>query len=706
MTIHDIWLRSPLLRVVLPLLTGIYAQQLTWVLGVVVTVLMFYACYFFMRWGINRHWNTTQYTFHIGIFYSCCWLGLGVWMGYSTDRTTDAWHALRFKNKQNVFAIRLLDEPLASGKRLRVQGEVVSVFLDGTHESCRGRVALTLENDSTCDAVLHVDDVLLARITPHLADEPRNPKEFDYAMYLQQQDVWLQAFVGMDDWVADTLLRRPTIRGTLIQWRERLLQELSKAKMDSREVGVLSALVLGKSTAIDREVLQSYASAGVVHVLAVSGLHVALIYMLLKPLFDWVWGKNKARKLKTILPTVLLWFYAAMTGFSPSVLRAAWMFSFVIVADNFAMRNTVYNTMAASMLLLLAFDPQIAYSMGFMLSYLAVIGIAAIHPALHRIFFFQSRFGKWLWELSSISISAQLATMPLTLFLFHQFPTWFVVTNALVIPLSTIILYLALIFFAVLCYAPLSAFCGGLLGLLTRIMNDLMQWSASWPYALIDQIYWEPWEVLIGAVLIVAGCLAVLLRVRRAMLWSLALISLWTIGGTIQLMRKQQQSEVCIHSSFSGESITAYNQGDLSIISTNPMKENRLLNYRLSLESNVCDTIEWGGCSETSNAISNYPWMQVNDCLLLIADSSLRYCSLLDTSVVVYFTDKGKPHFWKQEELHKVHGHTVILGNNLSRKRRSWLHKQLRDSCRVFDLGDGAVIWREGSWQSYRYWLD
>ncbi len=132
------------------------------------------------------------------------------------------------------------------------------------------------------------------------------------------------------------------------------------------------------------------------------------------------------------------------------------------------------------------------------------------------------------------------------------------------------------------------------------------------------------------------------------------------------------------------------------------MKDNRLLNYRLSLESNTCDTIGWGSSSATSNVISNYPWMQVNDCLVRIADSSLRYCSALDSAVVVYFTDKGKPHFWKREELRKVHGRTVILGNNLTRKRRAWLKAQLRDSCRVFDLGEGAVMLRQGSWKSFR----
>ena len=688
------------------MLAGVYASEVPCILEVVIFLLLLYACYFFMCRGINRHWNTAQSVFHIGIFYSLLWLGLGVCMVRSTNRANDGWHALRFADKQGVFAIRLADEPSASGNRWKVQGEVISEFRDSMYEPCRGKMLLTIESDSIRFPELHADDVVVIRATPRIPEAPRNPLEFDYATYLQRQDVWLQAYVRSDDWVIDTSLHKSTIHGTLIRWREHLLMQLAMTKMESREVGVLSALVLGKSSAIDREVMQTYASAGVVHVLAVSGLHVALIYMLLKPLLERVWGRNRARKLKTIVPTLLLWFYAAMTGFSPSVLRAAWMFSFVIVADNYGFRNTIYNTMSASALLLLIFDPQIAFSMGFMLSYLAVIGIAAIHPSLHRMVYFKSRFGKWLWELTSISISAQLATMPLTLYLFHQFPTWFVVTNALVIPLSTVILYLALFFFAALLYAPLASFVGGLLGLLTRIMNDLMQWSARWPYALIDRIYWEEWEALICAGLIVTVSFAVLGRSKRAMLWSLGLSAIWIAGNTIQLMRKQQVSEVCIHSSYSGESITAYNQGVLSMITSHPVKDNRLLNYRLSLESNTCDTIEWGGCSEISTIISSYPWLQVNDCLLLVADSSIRNYSMLDSSVVVYFTDNGKPHFWKSEELRKVHGHTVLLGNNLSRKRRSWLNKQLGDSCRVFDLSDGAIVWRDGKWQSYRNSLD
>ena len=702
MNLHEIWLRSPLLRMVLPLLAGIYGASMHGIVSFCVLAISLYACYFLMRMGVNRHWKTHQSACHIGIFYSMLWLAVGVAMSRSTNRTSDEFHALRFSNQTMEYVVRITDEPIVQSNRWKVRGEVLAAHRDSVYEVCRGGVALTIEHDSTTSQALHADDVIIARITLRPPDEPLNPCEFDYATYLKQQDVWLQAYVEKEYWTVDTMLSHPTIRGTLIRWREYLLHELSKTNMDSRELGVLSALVLGKSSAIDREVMQTYASAGVVHVLAVSGMHVALIYWLLKPLFERLWGRSRARKLKTLIPVVLLWLYAAITGFSPSVLRAAWMFSFVIVADNFGLRNTIYNTMAASAILLLAFDPQVAFSMGFMLSYLAVVGISAIHPALHRLIYFQNRFGKWLWELSSVSISAQLATMPLTLYLFHQFPTWFVITNAMVIPLSTVILYLALFFFAVLAFPPITSFVGGLLGLLTRIMNDLMQWSATWPHALIDRVYWEPWEAVVCAVLICCTCATLLGRSKRSLLLSMVLAIVWLVANSIQLFQKRNEAEVCIHSSYSGESITAYNQGTLNIISSNVEKDNRLLNYRLSFESAASDTFTWNEPATASNTQQQPPWMQVNDCLLLIADSTLMHRPLDDTSIVVYFTDSGKPRYWKMEELRKVHGHTVILGNNLSRKRRAWLNKELGDSCSVVDLSKGAVIWRKGKWQSYR----
>jgi competence protein ComEC len=706
MSISDVWLRSPLLRLVLPLLTGIYAAETTWLLVFCSVALFSYLCFFLMGIGVNRHWMSLRYAFHTGIFYSFVWMLLGMCMVRSTNRKHDVWHVAHRTGNEAVYAIRLLDEPTEAKGRWKVTGEIMGAHCDSAFTGCRGKVALTIERDTTSAELLHVDDVLVVKCTPNVLDAPRNPLEFNYAEYMRTQDVWAQANVRQTDWsLCDSLLAATllsaTLRGTFIRWRETLLQRLAQEPIEQREMGVLSALILGKASAIDREVIQNYARAGVVHVLAVSGMHVALIYMLLKPLFERLWGRSKARRLKTIIPVVLLWLYAAMTGFSPSVLRAAWMFSFVIVADNFGLRNTIYNAMAASALLLLMMDPMIAFSMGFMLSYLAVIGIAAIHPALHRLFYFESRISKWLWELASISVSAQLATLPLTLYLFHQFPTWFIITNVMVIPLSTIVLYLALAYFALLAIAPFASFIAGLVGLLTRIMNDLMEWSAHWPAALIEGVYWEPWEAWLCVAIIVAWCVSVLERNKHALLIALGIQVCWLSGGFIARLEKNEHDEICIHSDYRGEAITVISQGRMFTIDDDLASKRAFSNYRMSWYARSCDTLSWEDKIQSEILTLNAPQIQLSDCNLLLADSTLLYHSAIDTSATIFFSDRGKPHYWKREELALVAGHTVILGNRLSRKRREWLKQQLSATCRVLDLKDGAVLWREGEWRQF-----
>ena len=699
MSISDVWLRSPLLRLVLPLLTGVYAANAIWLAALCAVAVGCYLCFFLMRMGVNRHWTSVRFAFHNGIFYSCLWMLLGIAMVRSTSRENDAWHAVHRAGGEAVYAVRLIDEPIQTKGRWKVTGEVIGLYCDSSFTACRGKMALTIERDTTSSQSVHTDDVLVVRCKTQEPDLPRNPLEFNYAAYLRTQDVWLQAYVKQADWNLNDSLRTSTMRGTFIRWRESLLERLAQEPIEQRELGVLSALILGKASAIDREVMQNYARAGVVHVLAVSGMHVALIYMLLKPLFERLWGRKKAKRLKTIIPVLLLWLYAAMTGFSPSVLRAAWMFSFVIVADNYGMRNTIFNTMAASVILLLVHNPQIAFSMGFMLSYLAVIGIAAIHPALHRLLYFQSRMSKWLWELTSISISAQVATMPLTIYLFHQFPTWFMITNVMVIPLSTVVLYLSIAYFALIACSPLASFIAGLVGLLTRIMNDLMEWSAHWPHALIDEVHWELWEVWLCVGCVVTWCICVLGRNKHALLVALGLHVCWLSGGFIARLEKNGQDEICIHSDYRGEAITMVSQGRMITMDDELASNKAFSNYRMSWYARSMDTLAWDDRLQSELLTLNSPHLQLQDCNLLLADSTLLHRPFIDSSATIFFSDRGKPHYWKKEELALAAGHTVILGNRLSRKRREWLKQQLSATCRVLDLKEGAVFWIEGQWR-------
>jgi competence protein ComEC len=184
----------------------------------------------------------------------------------------------------------------------------------------------------------------------------------------------------------------------------------------------------------------------------------------------------------------MLWFYSAITGLSPSVLRASTMFSFIIIAQSFKRYTNIYNTLAASAFLLLVIDPYIIMQVGFQLSYLAVIGIVYLQPKIQEWFSFDNWLLNQIWTITAVSIAAQVATFPLGLLYFHQFPNYFLLSNLLVIPISTIIIYLGIAVFA---FAKVSVVVSYLaLGFSWSVwlLNASVIWIEQLPFSLLQGI--------------------------------------------------------------------------------------------------------------------------------------------------------------------------------------------------------------------------
>ncbi|MBL0342014.1 MAG: ComEC/Rec2 family competence protein [Bacteroidetes bacterium] len=180
--------------------------------------------------------------------------------------------------------------------------------------------------------------------------------------------------------------------------------------------------------------------------LCVSGMHVGLIYAILAWSLSFMEKKRLLRNIRYILLIILIWLYALLTGYTPSVVRAAGMITFVIAGKWMNREANIYNLLCSSCLLLFALDPFLLMSAGFQLSFLAVCGIVFIHRLILPLWEPPNRILFRIWELISISIAAQITTFPLSLFLFHQFPNYFLLGNLVIIPLSTLVMYSGLIF--------------------------------------------------------------------------------------------------------------------------------------------------------------------------------------------------------------------------------------------------------------------
>jgi competence protein ComEC len=292
-----------------------------------------------------------------------------------------------------------------------------------------------------------------------------NPYQFDYANYLANQHIFHQVFLKPNDF--KIIGNQSTFASFTHFTREKLTSSFHHLNWKPETQAFINALLFGQKNHLEQETLTSFTDAGVMHVLAISGLHVGIIYMFiafaLKPLKRY----KKGRLIELLLTLFLLWSFAALTGFSASVSRAVTLFSIIAIGRFWNKRSSVYNSIAASALLLLLVNPNFIFDIGFQLSYSAVLSIVLFQPFFERFYFSKNKVSRYVVDLILVSVAAQIGVLPLSLYYFNQFPILFLVANILVIPLVTLLL---------------------LLGVLTLILNFIFPMLAQFPALVIEKI--------------------------------------------------------------------------------------------------------------------------------------------------------------------------------------------------------------------------
>lgn len=298
--------------------------------------------------------------------------------------------------------------------------------------------------------------------------------------------------------------------------QSRLQEKITSAIPDSSAAAILSALLLGETSLLSKDITADYSVAGVVHILAVSGMHVALIYELI--LFILKLAFRKKRKWLTFfLAMSLLWGYGAITGFSASVVRASCMFSFFVLSDCFLLSRNTGNTIAGSTLLILYFQPFLIFNLGFLLSLSAVLGIVVIHPLIMRVCYTENRISHYLISSTSITLSATLTTLPITLYIFHSFPTYFIIANLILVPWSTLIMYLG-IAFMFLSEIPILGNCIiFLLNATTTSMNQFIHLIHLLPNAQISTINFNIGQLIFAYLIILSIILFVFFKWKHTL---------------------------------------------------------------------------------------------------------------------------------------------------------------------------------------------
>ncbi len=313
-------------------------------------------------------------------------------------------------------------------------------------------------------------------------------KGFDYKDYCRMKHIYSQVFLGRSDYRVLGQETENEVRSALISWRRKLLRVLGKYIPDKEENGLLEALMLGYTNDLDPELFQSYSNTGVVHIIAISGLHLTLIYQILQLLLQRINGQKSGRWAKLILLLGSLWTFSFISGASPSVIRSAVMFSIMLLARNLSRESVVYNTLASSAFLLLCFDPFWLWDTGFQLSYTAVLSLVIFMRPIQGLIHLRNKWLSTLWSSACVSLAAQILTTPISIYYFHRFPNYFLFCNLLAVPLSSIILVggILLCFFS---FFPLLAKgLGWVLIKLIDLLNGFVQYLSHLPGAVTNQL--------------------------------------------------------------------------------------------------------------------------------------------------------------------------------------------------------------------------
>ena len=561
-------------------------------------------------------------------------------------------HFQKLLNPESFLVAKIVKPPLEKAKVITVVAKVEAVKNKNESTATTGNILINILRDSTSND-LKYGDVIVFNSAIQEFDDPKNPEEFSFKLYQSFHNIYHRTFLKGGDWKLVGEHEDNFLMAKVYQVREYFLSLIMKYVKDKNNFAVASAIMLGYNDYMNSDVTRAYASSGALHVLSVSGLHVGIMFIMLNFLLKWF--DNKGRKLqiaKSVIIIVLIWFYACLTGLSPSVLRSAMMFSMIQFGKVMLRNVNTYNIIFGSIVVLLLFNPFIVTEVGFRLSYLAVLGIIFLHPKIYSLIVIgngkQPEYKKqknyflktftflrndlyWFfltvvdlgWQIVAVSIAAQIATFPLSLYYFHQFPNLFLLSNLVVIPVSNLILFLGTGLFAVGKIPYINDIVGGCFNGLLIVLNKFIFWIDSLWFALVQGISITMVEMIAWYVLIFLFCWLTEEKRTKLVLASLLIVLGLTSSYSYRQIENSKQKQIVVYSVPKQKAI-AFIDGRKVLTAF----DEKLLNDQSSMLFHVKH--HWWNCRINEEEKSSNQQLAVGDLIMfegkkiLVVDSALE----------------------------------------------------------------------------------
>ncbi|MBK7712490.1 MAG: ComEC/Rec2 family competence protein [Bacteroidales bacterium] len=526
----------PFLRICLPLCAGIISglyirpDPVLLITTCIVVISGFSISLFYNRSEVNRIFGLT-----VSIVYFISGLLL-----YSNEKKSISF----LEPKPAILACTLSDFPAEKAKSYMLTVKLKCRLTEEGHEPLNGSVLLYHRKDSLITKLLPGDQLVI-KCTPLPVSVRGNPYEFDYRFYMENQGVRYYAFTGSENFLKHSEPEHRRLIHKALMLRERIILMYKERGITGDKLALVAAITLGQKNMLDADQKISFIKAGVMHIMAVSGLHTVILSLFVFNVLFFL--KRRFNIIRIVLTIAILWSFAFVTGLTPSVLRATLMFTFLQAGNLMKRPVNGINSVLASAFVLILIRPSVIFDSGFLLSYSAVIYIIAFYRELYQKVVFSNYLADMIWQSAVVTIVAQAGTLPLTIALFNRFPTYFILTNIIIVPLSSVLVIIGCIIPLLFPLKFLSHFLAMILNYLTGLTEFLTRQAASFPLSTIEDVGMTNAECILLTVTIFLLTSYLLNRRSFSVIYPISALLIFLLAGTIRDIMTSCTNELIVY---------------------------------------------------------------------------------------------------------------------------------------------------------------
>jgi competence protein ComEC len=508
-----------------------------------------------------------------GIFIQFLFLLLGCFLVVLKDVRHHHHYFTKKITTSSYKTIISLAEPLSEKtKSYKAIGTVQSVINNDTVLQAYGNVIVYIKKESLIPNLQYGSTIVINKPLQTIKNNG-NPGAFDYEQNSLFKNITHQVFLNKSDFSILPYTYIDGFTSFLFKLRNKVLNILDKNITTDKEKGVAEALLIGYRDDLDKDLVQAYSNTGTIHVIAISGLHLGFIYLILVGLFKPFEKRKLTKWIKPIVIIAVLWIFSLLAGGAASILRSAIMFTCIAVGESLKRKTSIYNTLAISAFIILCMNPFNLWDVGFQLSYAAVLSIVIFMQPIYHLFYIKNKWLNWLWKLNAVTLSAQILTIPITIYHFHQFPNLFLITNLIAVPLSSIILGGELLLLCVSWWQPVALFIGGILKWLIRFMDNYIEWCNGFSFAITDYLQMNMLQCYLLFAIIIATAYWLFKKHKPSLFMATGLILAFLGLRVFYQNNINKQQQVVVYNVPNQQAIDFINGNEFSFVGDSVMNE-------------------------------------------------------------------------------------------------------------------------------------